>query len=443
MKTLLIATGILCSYALQAQFGNLLERAKQKTVNKVDQKIDQKMDKAIGNAVDSVDKGATPGKKSKSTVNQNSSTNTGVNNNTNDGNVSSSGATGSLKSYSKFDFVPGEKILVAEDFIQDAIGDFPARWNTNASGEVVTVNGQTGHWLMVNKKGRYVPEYITSLPENFTLQFDVICNEKFSFYSNFLQFYFITGGQGKGIMDYSSFETGQRSGVKLGIHPCTAGSNGGTALIESYEDGNKVMNNETATSQFNSNNGKTFVKVSVWRQKQRIRMYLNEEKVLDLPRAFPAGKNYNTLFFEIWSGMHNDADRYLISNLRLAAGAPDTRNKLITEGKFVTHGILFDVNSDKIKPESYGALKDIAAVLSENAAVRVKIIGHTDADGDDKNNMELSKKRAEAVKASLIKEFAIEGSRMETDGKGKTMPIDKNTTAEGKANNRRVEFIKL
>ena len=127
----------------------------------------------------------------------------------------------------------------------------------------------------------------------------------------------------------------------------------------------------------------------------------------------------------------------------ISAGAPDTRNKLITEGKFVTSGILFDVNSDKIKPESYGVMKDIANVLSENSAVRVKIIGHTDSDGSDADNLALSKKRAESVKTSLVKDFGIDVSRLETDGKGESQRVDKNTTAEGKANNRRVEFIKL
>ena len=64
--------------------------------------------------------------------------------------------------------------------------------------------------------------------------------------------------------------------------------------------------------------------------------------MFDLPRAFAADKNYATLLFQISTGMHTDADRYLISNINLAVGAPDTRNKLITEGKFVTRGILFD-----------------------------------------------------------------------------------------------------
>jgi len=132
----------------------------------------------------------------------------------------------------------------------------------------------------------------------------------------------------------------------------------------------------------------------------------------------------------------------LLGNIRLAVGAADTRNKLITEGKFVTRGILFDVNSDRIKPESSGALKDIANVLKENAGVKVKIVGHTDSDGDDKSNLTLSEKRAAAVKNHLVKEYGIDEAGLTTEGKGESQLSDKNPTPEGKANNRRVEFIK-
>jgi outer membrane protein OmpA-like peptidoglycan-associated protein len=140
---------------------------------------------------------------------------------------------------------------------------------------------------------------------------------------------------------------------------------------------------------------------------------------------------------------YDPEDYMLLGNIRLAIGAADTRNKLITEGKFVTRGILFDVSSDKIKPESAGALKDIANVLKENADVKIKIVGHTDGDGDDAKNLDLSKRRAASVKSYLVSEFGISAGNLETDGKGESAPVDKNTTAEGKANNRRVEFIKI
>jgi outer membrane protein OmpA-like peptidoglycan-associated protein len=108
----------------------------------------------------------------------------------------------------------------------------------------------------------------------------------------------------------------------------------------------------------------------------------------------------------------------------------------------VTRGILFDVNSDRIKGESYGTLKEIAGVLTETADVKIQIVGHTDSDGDDAANMDLSKRRAAAVKTTLAGEFHIDTGRMDTDGKGESQPVDKNDTPAGKANNRRVEFIK-
>lgn len=188
------------------------------------------------------------------------------------------------------------------------------------------------------------------------------------------------------------------------------------------------------------NNGKIF-HVAMWRQKQRLRVYVDELKVFDLPRIFPADVKLNAM--RLHSQLSEDDDQMFVSNIRLAVGAPDTRSKLITEGKFVTTGITFDVNSATIRPESYAVLKDIAGALTENPAVKVKIIGHTDSDGEDAANLALSKKRAESVRENLAKEFGIDRSRLETDGKGETTPAAPNTTSEGKANNRRVEFLKM
>jgi outer membrane protein OmpA-like peptidoglycan-associated protein len=169
-------------------------------------------------------------------------------------------------------------------------------------------------------------------------------------------------------------------------------------------------------------------------------MYIDQEKVLDLPKVM--NTTYNKIIFSPAYAYNSKDDMLYFSNLRLAIGDADSRSKLITEGKFITRGILFETGSDKINPQSYGVLKDIAMVLNENATIKVKIIGHTDSDGDEAANLLLSKKRAEAVKNSLAKDFNVDASRMETTGKGETAPLESNSTAEGKANNRRVEFIK-
>jgi len=93
--------------------------------------------------------------------------------------------------------------------------------------------------------------------------------------------------------------------------------------------------------------------------------------------------------------------------------------------------------------ESYGILKEIAGLLEESPSTRVKIIGHTDTDGNEMSNLLLSQQRAAAVKAALVNALGIKPERLETDGKGQTKPIADNKTKEGKAQNRRVEFIKL
>jgi len=74
--------------------------------------------------------------------------------------------------------------------------------------------------------------------------------------------------------------------------------------------------------------------------------------------------------------------------------------------------------------------------------MKVTIIGHTDSDGDAAQNLDLSKKRAASVRILLTTEFGIDGTRLQTDGLGETKPVSDNNTAEGKAQNRRVEFIK-
>ena len=344
-----------------------------------------------------------------------------------------------LTAYSKFDFVPGEKVIAIDDFMQDAVGDLPANWNSTGSGEVVTLEGQPGRWLMLKTKGEYLPEYITNLPDNATLQFDLAATPVFAANSSglFIGVAALNRPDKKNAgFDLSKHLTDE---VRVSLHPNQFGS--GHTIFDTYTGGKRVVNNKTKCTAFSLNEGRNVVKVAIWRQKQRLRVYVGDDKIWDVPQAFQSGMAYNSVVFALNRMGENDA--YYVSNIRLAVGAPDTRNKLITEGKFVTNGILFDPNSDKIKPESAGTLKDIANVLTENAAVRVRIIGHTDADGDNAANLTLSKRRAVAVKAALSTTFGIDASRIETDGKGETQPAGPNTTAEGKANNRRVEFVKL
>jgi len=356
-------------------------------------------------------------------------------------------AANPVSSYkSKFDFVPGEQLILWEDFEQDAIGDFPALWYTNGSGEVVTVDGREGKWLMIKGRSEAYIDQLLNLPDNFTIQFDLLCSMPFSWFSDVFNVYL------EDIKDLDKYRNGQKGPGEmsdfvnltyhfwLNLHP--GKYNPGTYSTKGY--GNYSMRSQGAKIELDEiwmpTPEKQLIQVSIWRQGQRLRVYLNENKILDLPKILPPDMKPNLLVFEPYDLEEEDA--YFLGNLRIAVGNPDTRNKLLTEGKLVTNGIYFNVNSDKIKPESYGVLKEISGILKESKA-NVKIVGHTDSDGDDSANLELSKRRAEAVKKALVDEFGLDAGTLQIEGKGESEPVEPNSSAINKAKNRRVEFIKI
>jgi outer membrane protein OmpA-like peptidoglycan-associated protein len=405
-KTWMALFFLAAAWPAPAQFGGILDKAKKKAEEKVTKKADQKTDDAL------------EGKDGTQGSGESGAAEAGGN---------PSGGTG-IKAYSKFDFVPGQVVLAFDDFMQDEVGNFPAKWNTNASGEVVTLEGKPGQWFMLTAGGVFLPEYIDSLPDNFTLEFDLVCDRP----QHAQTFYAV-------LSDFDPSENLVSWRSSSNNYVVTIYPSGGSTTSERRKMG--VGEGSTAATSGALAKWDEPVHVAIWRQKERVRVYFNESKAWDIPKAVAPEAKLGTFLINV--NTIDESFRYYIGNLRLAVGAPDTRSKLITEGKWVTTGILFDVNSANIKPTSYGTLKEIAGVLKENAGVRVKIIGHTDADGQEAANLDLSKRRAASVKEFLAKEFSIDESRMETDGLGESKPVDKNDTPAGKANNRRVEFVKM
>ncbi|WP_346237472.1 OmpA family protein [Niabella insulamsoli] len=417
--------------------------ARRAAENRANQKIDQGIDKGLDKVEEGIGsifkkKGSKPTKSNEESSDSDAAADRP--NQKQESGPSGFSATG------KFDFIPGERVIGFEDFSQDGLGDFPAKWNTNGSGTLSKLNDNPNKFLMTNSETVFYPEFIKGLPDNFTVEFDLASTPEFSYYSGYFVIGFTSepniGKSWGSFKKYGNRRNNTKLTVELALHPTGAGGDQGMSVVNAVGGDQEIVSNDLEQKVFATKGGKNNVHVSIWRQKGRLRVYLNESKIWDIPRAFGDGsEKINAIYFRN-DGPGNDAQQFFVGNVRVAVGAPDTRSKLITEGKFVTTGILFDVNSDKIKGESYGVLKDIANVLSENATVRVKIIGHTDSDGDEAANLSLSKKRAEAVKKALSSEFGIAESRMSTEGKGETQPAADNTTPEGKANNRRVEFIK-
>lgn len=421
----------------------ILGNAKGKTYQKGEQKTDEKVDEVLSIAEDKLKNlfKKKEKKKKSETDNESDSNNTvEIKNNQNQNQENATSKSKNVKSNSKFDFVPGEKTIGFDDFSTTNVGDFPLGWNTNSSAEIRTLDDDSKKWLFMTKDGFFLPEFIKDLPENCTIEFDVFTR----YNSNNLltySFYVNSVPSPKKDLDNKYIQ----NGIYFGWRPVV-----GSASFFVYENGEEVSKNEGLKANgFITNNAENpiMARVSIWRQKSRLRVYVNEDKILDLPKVFDPKLKYNSFkfgaaFMNYSNGREQD-DEFMVANIRYAVAGEDTRSKLITEGRFVTNGILFDTNSDNIKPESGSVLKEIASVLKENPTVRVKIIGHTDSDGNDASNLSLSQKRAAAVKMSLNSFYDIENNRMETDGKGESQPINNNSTPADKALNRRVEFIKL
>lgn len=328
---------------------------------------------------------------------------------------------------SKFDFIPGEKVIFYDDFSNENIGDFPVQWNTNSSGEIVTLSNYPGRWFQMTGGGFYIPEAKEKFTDNFTVEFDLYStnttNSEYLYSTNFILVSGTLSDPNEGGAVPGKAGTSMTPGYE------TIDWTNWSESVGGYKDDGSAPFGFKAEEKYH---------VAFWVQKQRIRMYANDKKVLDLPRGLNEGYVYNIFRFQT-----TDEINLFIANFRIAAGLPDMRNKLITEGKLVSYGIQFDVNSDKIKPESFATIKEIAQVLKDNPTVKIKIIGHTDNDGDDASNMDLSKRRAASVKAELSNTWSIDAARLETDGKGESAPLAPNDSGINKAKNRRVEFIKL
>lgn len=408
-------------FAGSAQLGGLMNKVK----NKVNQRVDQRVDRAIDKELDKAE-GKTASSSSSS--------------NTSKSSTAAPAEEPVLKSTGKYDFVAGEKIFYYENFEQEAMGELPIGWNTNGTGEITTLDKYPGKWLRVHSPFTYLTANKTEFSENYTIEFDIILQLKnngwmypqvsFGLFSSGTE----TTTDNTFLKDYNKY-----GAVTALFSPGEFKST--KAVLKSYVDGQSFFTGEPkGLPELEQWYGKP-VHIAIQVQKERYRMWANEVKIFDIPKGVPANYVMNQLQIRAHSTNYNDSQYGIyLSNFKMAKGLPDTRHKLIDEGKFSTTSILFDVNAATLKPESFGTIKEVANILKEYKEVRIKIFGHTDSDGNDKDNLALSQKRSGAVKTALVNEYGIDALRIETDGKGEAEPVADNKTKEGKAANRRIEM---
>lgn len=423
MKSLQWLLFILFFSVLGPAQGQIFKKLKKRAEEAVERKLEEKTTRETEKTMDTIlGNGKSKKKKRRKKKRANKKDGTDVIGGESENTKSDKNHDPQITIYRKFDFVPGEDIILYDDFSSDAIGEFPAKWDTNSGGEVVQI--QNKNWLQLDNGAVYMPLLEKGLPKQFTIEFDLLLPHHRNYNGHGSLFLLLDDN------DLPQF--GHKNHAQINLSFWKALQN--TLFIENKVNGQRIIFSKKEYNLHEVFNQKTHFSIAV--NKRRFRLWINEKKVVDVPRLIPEVQLAN---FKLH--MKDYQDTFLISNFKLAEGGQDLRNELISKGRFSTTGILFDSGSARIKPESYGVLKDISSAIKESG-ISVTVIGHTDSDGSSSANQTLSEKRAAAVKEILNVEFGVNTAQMLTKGKGESEPVADNNSPQGKAKNRRVEFIK-
>lgn len=323
---------------------------------------------------------------------------------------------GDGKLWENFDFTPGDRVLFADDFTRDRVGNFPQRLQlVEGNAQVVERGGK--RWVSVTSaETRFRINLPEELGPKFTIEFG------FTFPHSFPVQMAVDMPR---TLD-PDFEAPQ---TRVYLGAIDVGLAGGGALVR-------------FTPTFDGKSREELFGVEAKARLQAdgdyLKLYVNEKRVANVPTA-KFGRS-RQLSFLLWG---SDETPTLIGNFVVAAGGMDLYDALMANGRVATQGIFFDTGSDRIRPESAPTLKQIGDMLAKYTDLRLLIEGHTDNVGSAASNLALSDRRAAAVRAYLTANFGIDAARLQNKGFGDTKPATPNTTTEGRQQNRRVELVKL
>lgn len=313
-----------------------------------------------------------------------------------------------FKAYNNYDFIAGDQIIFEDDFTEAKDGEFPPRWNLVAGQGVVNiVHGKPAFVFTEGSYAKIAPAMKKEkyLPTTFTVEFDFYLNDASSEILVFLK-------EGE--------EEGKH--ITFGLNMSSPACN--TLLNAAFPGG------------FDGFEHAWHHAAMVYKDDQ-IKCYIDQYRVLVVPKC---GIKPESILI---GGVGSLEIPLVCANVKIASGGGmNMLDKILKDGKWVTTGITFDVNKSTLKPESMGVLNEVVKLMKSKPELKFEIGGHTDSDGNDAANLSLSQARADAVKKQLIT-LGIDGSRLTTKGYGEAKPISNNTSAEGKASNRRVEFVKM
>lgn len=332
--------------------------------------------------------------------------------------------------YAKCDFVAGD-VIIFEDLLEgEQLGEFPSKWDLErGNAEIAKINGETviamgaaDCWiapLMMNNSKDY-------LGDVFTVEYDMLFDDSGKDGAPDVEIDFIAPDQSR---DNEIFTFEYDYAFEIQDFTVYYVKNGSEK--ETYKDGS-ASSGEVAVI----NDGK-WHHFALSFNKRALKVYVDGIRIINIPNA-KLGAGWVTFF----SRCSNESKPLHMKNVRIAKGAVPLYDRMMTDGKFITYGITFDVGKSTIKPESMGEINRIVKLMTDNPDLKFSVEGHTDNTGNLALNQTLSEARSKAIVEKLV-EMGIDKSRLASAGKGQNNPISDNSTPEGRAKNRRVEFVKL
>ena len=397
----------LCTVS-QAQIKNPFKKIKKDTEKEINKKVDEEIEKAMTPEEEEQKK-----QEQQQSEQQQNEQQVQQGTEANDQNESDK-SEALVLNWAKYDFVPGEEVFFEDNHAGEENGEFPSRWDIY-SGNVE--NAQLGgENVIMFREDSYIMPFMENaesayLPEVFTLEFDCYFNLG-DYYQNYAVLFYDKLNQSYiDISDVRIYWNRANMSRFKGTYP------------------------EASASSYSEMEGWRHVSISF--NKRSLKVYLDDTRLLNIPnlKTKPTG-------ITIYGNFSQSSKKYsYIKNIRLAKGGVKLYDRMLQDGKIVATGIRFDVGKATLKPESMGIINTIAKMMNEHPELKFSIEGHTDSDGDLEANQKLSEERANTVMNTLIS-MGIPADRMSTKGFGESNPVAPNNTSEGRANNRRVEFIK-
>ena len=418
---------LVVAFAATADAQGFLKRLKDRALNSAENAISNKVDSKIYEETNDAMDDALDGKKSKKSKKSSSDDEEEA--------VAEDNTPDAVAQNQKSDFVRGSVILFEDDFANEQMGEFPSKWDiSDGSLEVASVNGKK--YAHSNASGGTVfsplMENMRSyLPDVFTLEWEEFMCKPGDIDQMAWHIYFYQGDDELGNI-YKMFRPGS---------PDVYGN-------YSFKKGGGASGDVTGDLRWGDL--EKCVKFGQWNHfaisfnKRAFKYYINGQRVINLPNvAAPSRFEFHVQDEYPYRG---------VGHVILAKGAADLYQRQTTDlsavekaiaetGKFVTNNILFETGKATLKPESMAEIQKVADYMKKNPGARFEVQGHTDNQGSDAINDPLSQQRAEAV-VKALEGLGCDPFNLRPVGKGSHEPVADNSTDAGRAQNRRVEFIK-